>query len=218
MKKNYHILIKHIAISSFLSLVLLTASGQEKNSFQVSGIIAQYQKIEERKFSPVPGYYHFPLSPGVEIKYSRQIADGMTIGTGINYQKGNVSSVFRTQNRFHFTEVSVPVLIRKSFRFKNQKLYYFSTGVYWGKMTQVTKDYYTSFGWREHPNIETTPYYSDDISFSDLYLDFGYIKPLNPKFDLSFSPWIKYRLNTTWLNHHHKKIHCGIKIIVGLKF
>jgi hypothetical protein len=209
-------------ISSIVVLFLFLnhfSFGQEKKfAITASGIITQYIKIEEGKFTSVPGYYNFPVTPGAEILFTGQLFGSVSVATGINFQQGNVSSYLNeNQKRFHFTEVSFPVLLKKSFQLDNQKSLYFSSGVYFGKMTSVKDDYYTSFGWEESSEIQNVAHYSDDISFSDIYFDAGYLKPLNSKFELSFSPFLKYRLNSTWLNHHHKRVHYGIKVNVSFK-
>lgn len=193
--------------------------GQDKKfKIEAGGILAQYLKIEEGNFTAFPGYYNFPVTPGAEIVFSGKIIRGVTIGTGVNYQYGNVSSyVNDIQKRFHFEEVSIPVLLQKTFISNEKKAFYCSAGVYFGKMISAKADYNTSFGWEESTDITNVAYYSNDKSLSDLYFDLGYSTPLSSRFDISFSPFIKYRINTTWLNHHHKKVYYGVKVNVSLK-
>lgn len=190
--------------------------GQDKKfKIQAGGILAQYLKMNGYDYSDYPGYYHFPVSPGAEILLSAQIIHGLSIETGFNSQNGKVFS-FEASQRFHFTEASIPLLLKKEVT-TNDKRLFFTAGAYLGKLTSVNYEYFTSFGWKESPDITEIAYYSDDKFLSDLYLDLGYSIPLSSKFDISFSPFIKYRINTTWLNHYHKKFHYGVKVNVSLK-
>lgn len=190
--------------------------GQNKKfKIQAGGILAQYLKMNGYDYSDYPGYYHFPVSPGAELLFSAQIIQGFSIETGFNFQNGKVFS-FEASQRFHFTEASIPLLLKKEFT-TNSKVFFFTAGAYLGKLTSVNYEYFTSFGWEESSDITDVAYYSDDKFLSDLYLDLGYSTPLSSKFDISFSPFFKYRINTTWLNHYHKKFHYGVKVNVSLK-
>ena len=191
--------------------------GQDKKfKIQAGGILAQYLETKDYSDSDYPGYYNFPVSPGAELLFSAQIIHGLSIETGINFQTGKVSSFVEGAQRFHFTETSIPLLLKKGFT-TNDKSFYFSAGAYLGKLTSVNYEYFTSFGWKEGTDQTEIAYYSDDKFLSDLYLDLGYSTPLSSKFDISFSPFFKYRINTTWLNHYHKKFHYGVKVNVSLK-
>ncbi len=210
------VMILLMIIILFMNFTLM--GQQNKYEMKVGAIVAQYVKIEEGDFTSVPGYYNFPISPGIELLLSRHLWDKFSIETGINIQQGNVSSyVNEVQKRFHFTEVSIPILLQKTFLLDNNNSCYFSTGIYLGKVISIKDDYYTSFGWEESSEIQKVIHYSDDKTMSDLYIDLGYSKPLTSKLNISFSPFFKYRFNSTWLNYHYKKIHYGIKINVSLK-
>jgi len=207
-----------IILFMFLFFYSLVWGQGGKYNLRIDGILVQYLKIEEKEFTSVPGYYNFPISPGIEMVLSRNLFNGISIGTGIELQQGNVSSfVNEIQKRFHFTEISIPILIKKTFPMNDNVSCYFSTGIYLGKMISVRDDYYTSFGWEKSSDIQEVDYYSNDKTMSDVYFDFGFSKPLTSKFDVSFSPFLKYRINTTWLNYHFRKVHYGIKINVSLK-
>ncbi|HCE57545.1 MAG TPA: hypothetical protein DER09_06960 [Prolixibacteraceae bacterium] len=206
------ILIQLLMVVSFINPL----AGQNKRfKIQAGGILAQYLKMSGDYYSDYPGYYHFPISPGAEILISSQIGKGFSIETGINFQTGKISS-FEGSQRFHFTEASIPVLLKKEY-LTNDKRFFFTAGAYLGKLTSVNYEYFTSFGWIEGSDQTEIAYYSDDKFLSDLYLDLGYSTPLSSKFDISFSPFFKYRINTTWLNHYHKKFHYGVKVNVSLK-
>lgn len=212
----------------FLLLILLAftnaLSGQEKkNSVNVSGLITHYFKIEDLGVDTYPGYYKFPLSPGLEITYFREIFSRFEIGTGINFQRVHVGSYvnFNLEDgytlRWRYNEFSIPLLFKKSFSLKNQNQINFTFGIYSGKQTNIISEYPQSSGWTDWKNIKTMAGYSDDNLFFDIYFAPGYLKLLKGNSGINIAPFFSYRVNQTWLNFYQKSLHYGIKLAYSFK-
>ncbi len=211
-----------LEIIAVLVILLIPASlwGQDKkNNITVSGILARYISVEDQEYNwDRHGGYHGRPSPGAELVYMRSMGSGFELGTGLYYQLGFVSSyINNSEKRFKFNDVSFPVLLKKYFKIKYYDHLYLTTGIYFGKTTNVKSEWPNSFGWQTYPNYKVENY-SDDIVFSDVYFDFGYHTSLQKTGVFSIAPFCKYRINPTWLNYHQNKFHFGIKINYSLKF
>ncbi len=217
---------KRIKFSFFTMLAIIlfatTLCGQEKkNSFQLTGIITHYINNEKYQLNgAVPGYYEFSVDPGFEILYLRSLSNTISFGTGFNYQKGRVASYLSGLRRFHFNEVSLPLLLQTTHTFKAKNKLFISPGTYIGVVSNIVAEspdkngnwqIYTDFWYPIEKN-------SDDIFFVDLYFDVGYGRLLTNNSEISIAPYIKYRLNTTWLNLHEKRFIFGIKLSYSIKF
>lgn len=122
-----------IFVLIFFSVIELQAQ-EAKNTFIVSGILAHYGQISKyRKAKYVYGYYLYPVDPGVEVLYLRNLNNNIFLGTGVCYQKGKIMDFIINQYRFHFTEVSIPVLLSRSFNFDKRNGLLITTGLYGGK-------------------------------------------------------------------------------------
>jgi hypothetical protein len=102
--------------------------GQEKkNCVLVNGSIANYIGIDDFNVESFEGYYKFPLSSGIELAYLRQIFPKLELGTGVNYQKVHVASNADVSYdyilRFRYNEISIPLLLKKTFLLKNIATY-----------------------------------------------------------------------------------------------
>jgi len=203
---------------------MLTSSvfGQKKNSLTVSVIADNYVGLKYQNYNSPNYNYNRLFGPGVELIYLREIFKGLDIGTGINYQSGFMASRRNTEyfqyRRFHFNDIGFPILLKKYFKIRDYDKLYLTTGIYFGKTTKIKAEYATRGPWYEFPEISTLENYSDDISYSDLYFDFGYHASLNKLFTYSFSPFFKYRINTTWLNYYQKNYHFGLKLNFTLNY
>ncbi len=206
-------------------IVLLSVSyniwGQEKsNSINIGGIAAHF--IGNESYGSIrdyPDYYSFPIDFGVEAIYLRSIPFNFKIGIGFNYQKGRFASHISGLRRFQFYELSVPVIIKKEFMFNNSSSWYFTAGAYFGKMTLQGVQMNDSAGnWHEWRDLNRLEGYSNDIKFADLYFDTGYSYRIKENSIISFTPFIKYRVNTIWLNTHLEKLHYGVKLIYTFNF
>lgn len=204
------------------AILTLSASlwGQEKkNSIKISGIASHY--INNEKYDlhgPYGGYYESSFDPGTEVLFFRNLSESIKIGTGINYQKGRVASYMSGLRRFQFGELTIPVVIQKDF-FPNRKNGWFlSTGVYSGKMILRKAENPDSFGhWHGYTIMDRIENYSDDVYFADIYFDTGYSRIISCG-ELSVAPFVKYRINTTWLNYHQKELSYGIKLNFTVEF
>ncbi|HET6559580.1 MAG TPA: hypothetical protein VFG54_19810 [Prolixibacteraceae bacterium] len=212
-------------------LILVTLSqytyGQEnekKNSLSVSATAAQYMGIHDFGRPAHEESYTFPISPGAEITYWRQISSSVKLGLGINYQKVHHQSQLDINipgyggvYKFPYEEISIPLLLRKSFQANNQNHWYITLGVYNGKQRNIKLQGWGSSGWgpRDYTQLGG---YSDDHFFTDLYLDAGYALQLGNNGVISLAPFYKYRVNSTWVNTYLRKSIIGINLNYSFKF
>lgn len=214
MKKSFCFFMLLIIISLNTSVF-----SQKKNSLTVSAIADNYVGIKDQFYDGRNLDYNSIPGPGIELSFMSEIFKGLNIGTGINYQLGLASSYINYyERRFKFTDICFPLLLRKYIKIKDYEHLYITTGIYFGKTKNINVDFPGSNGWNRWPDYSTIENYSDDILFSDMYLDFGYHSSLNKLFTISVAPFFKYRINTTWLNYHQNKFHFGIKINYALNF
>lgn len=196
------------------------SSQEKKNSFKISGIAAHY--IGNETYGKVdyhPGYYSFPIDIGIEVNYFRHLPFSINIGTGLSYQKGRVASHVSGFRRFQFYEISIPLLLQKGYSLNQKSYLFFTTGVYFGRMNLQGVQSPTSGGtWKEFGILEHLEGYSDDNHFLDISLDAGYSCKLKKWSEISFSPFLKYRINTIWLNTHQERLHYGVKLIYSFNF
>jgi len=187
-----------------------------KNTIVFSGILAHYEDVSKYGDTHnVIGYYQYPVDPGIEVLFFRNQKKGVSLGTGICYQKGRTMDFIRNQYRFHFAEVSIPILFSSHFNFNKRNGLIITTGVYGGKTIFLKAEGYGKLGgWYEIPDsdIGLYPDYYDDVFFLDIYFGGGYSYSLSQKSIISIMPFVKYRVNTVWLNSFYKKLHYGVKL------
>jgi hypothetical protein len=209
----------------FIQLMILLpfanpVSAQEaKNKIVISGILAHYEQISKyRRAKYVDGYYQYPVDPGIEVLYLRNLNKNISLGTGICYQKGKIMDFIFNPYRFHFAEVSIPILFNSSFKFDEKNGLLISTGLYGGKTILLkAENTGSAYGWQENPYFDIG-YYSDDEFFLDLYFGAGYSYSISQKSNISIMPFIKYRANTVWLNDFQEKLHYGLKLSYSINF
>ncbi len=127
------------------------------------------------------------------------------MGTGICYQKGKIMDFIINQYRFHFAEVSIPILFYSRFKFDERNGLLISTGLYGGKTILIKAESAGKLGgWYKFPDFDIS-WYSDDEFFLDLYFGAGYSYSISQKSNISIMPFIKYRANTVWLNDFQEK-------------
>ncbi|HRX10913.1 MAG TPA: hypothetical protein P5210_04655 [Draconibacterium sp.] len=92
-------------------LIVIIISGiplraqETKNSVVLSGVLAHYEQISKyRRAKYVHGYYLYPVDPGIEVLYLRNLNKNISLGTGICYQKGKIMDFIFNPYRFHFAE------------------------------------------------------------------------------------------------------------------
>lgn len=183
------------------------------DNIKISVSAAHYSNVEEKQLlRHFPGYYEKSFDPGFELMYNLNLKGGFYIGTGLNYQYGRNASYIFSLRRFNFSELSIPLLfmLRTSSLKKNGLL--LSAGLYGGKIIKIKTQNPSSGGDWLGDMTKRTENYSDDNTFLDLYTDIGYFHKIFNESILSITPFLKYRLNTTWVNYHQQKLHFGIKI------
>jgi len=193
-----------------------------KNTIVFSGILAHYEDVSKYGDTHnVIGYYQYPVDPGIEILFFRKLKNGISLGTGICYQKGRTMDFIRNQYRFHFAEVSIPILFSSHFDFDKRNGLIITTGVYGGKTIFLKAEGYGKFGgWYEIPDsdIGLYPDYSDDVFFMDIYFGAGYFYSFTQNRIVSITPFVKYRVNTVWLNSFQKELHYGVKLSYSFSY
>lgn len=206
-------------------LIVIIISGiplraqETKNSVVLSGVLAHYEQISKyRSAKVVPGYYQYPVDPGIEVLYLRYLNKNTSLGTGFCYQKGRISDFIKNPDRFNFAEVSIPLLLSRHFKFEESNGLLITTGLYGGK-TILHKAEFIDNGnaWHENRdfNIE---WYSEDVFFLDIYFGAGYAYSFSQNRIISIMPFIKYRANTVWLNDFQEKFHYGVKLSYSINF
>lgn len=200
-------------------------NGQEKkNSISLSGTVAQYFGILDFGSPTTEDSYHFPVSPGAQITYWRQIFSSVELGIGTNYQKVHYQSQLDTDapgyfgsRKFDYEELSIPLLVKKNFPSNDQNHWYITLGAYNGWQRDIMLQSHSSPGWgsRDYTKVGG---YSKDHFFIDLYIDAGYALPLGSFGEISLAPFYKYRFNSTWVNTYLRKSILGISLNYSLKF
>jgi hypothetical protein len=201
-----------IFILIFFSVFQLQAQ-EAKNTIVLSGMLAHYEQISKyRSAKVIPGYYQYPVDPGIEILYLRNLNNNISLGTGICLQKGKIMDFIRNQYRFHFADVSIPILFNSHFNLDERNGLLISTGLYGGKTILLKAEDLTKFyDWNENPDFDIG-WYSDDEFFLDIYFGAGYSHSFTQNRIISVVPFVKYRVNTVWLNSFQKKLHYGVKL------
>ena len=203
----------------FIIMLALPVFGQKKNSVTISGIIAKFTGMKDESYHGQKLDYDLYPGLGAELIYMRNIENELEIGTGLNYQLGLAASFFSPggETGFIFNDISLPILLRKYIKLRTHNKFYATTGFYFGKTTKVKALWRASSGWKQFP-ANKVENYSDDVTFSDFYLDFGYHTSLKKKFVFSVAPFLKYRINNTWMNYHQNKFYYGFKLNFSLNF
>lgn len=205
---------KKIIIFLLLILPIISFTQVKKNKISISGILTHYINIEEEKlYGGFDGYYNYVIVPGTECLYSRLVQNSLEISIGINYQIGKVASYISEPTRFQFHEISLPILFRINKNVREKGSWHLSTGSYIGKTLGITAEVPGKYDkWTELDNYRDLEGYSNDKTFIDIYFDTGYSVKLKYNKLISFSPYLKHRINTTWLNAHQKKFQYGVKL------
>lgn len=218
-------------IKIILCFLILSITGsqylygqQKKNSVSLSGTTAHYFGILDFGSPTTEDSYHFPVSPGAEVIYWRHIFASAYLGTGINYQKAHHQSQLDTDvlgyfgsRKFDYEEVSIPLLLRKSFAAKNQNRWFLTLGIYNGQQWNIKLQTHSSPGWGSR-DVSSVGGYSKDIFFTDLYLDAGYAMHTGNFGEISLAPFYKYRVNSTWVNTYLRKSIIGMNLNYSFKF
>ncbi len=202
-----------IQLILLLQFSITICAQESKNNLVVSGMLAHYEQISKYGSAEVvPGYYQYPVDPGIEFLYLRNLNKNISLGTGIGYQKGRIMDFIINQYRFHFAELSIPILFNTHLYLNEKNGLLISAGLYGGKTILLKAESTGSTdGWYEFSDFDIS-WYSDDSFFLDIYFGAGYSYSISQKSSISIMPFVKYRANTVWLNDFQKKLHYGIKL------
>lgn len=194
----------------FFVLISVYCPAQESKSDLVfSGTLAHYFPFG--KESVTPGYYVYPIDPGLELLYQYQLGSAFFIGSGLSYQMGRISTLKGGERRLRFGEISIPIQI-KFILIKIDKVNLFTTvGYSYGQMIHLDfEEPYVNKWVNVHTEYEE--HYSEKDSFTDLLFGLGLSFPVTEKNALEISPYIKYRLKDYWMEYYRDNVYCGIKI------
>lgn len=208
-----------IQLVIFFQFVNPACAQEIKNTIVLSGILAHYEQISKYNSADVvPGYYQYPVDPGIEVLYLRNLNNNLSLGTGINLQRGRITDFIINSYRFNFTEVSFPVLLSSRLKLKERNGLLITTGLYGGKtILRKAESASNVYDWYEIPDFNIG-LYSDDEFFLDIFFGAGYSYSISEKRAISIVPFIKYRANTVWLNSFQQKLHYGVKMSYSIKF
>jgi hypothetical protein len=201
-----------------LSPLLLKAQ-EKKNEITISGIAAHYDGMYKyTRTKSLDGFYLPSIDPGIEISYSR-ICNDFFITTGLNLQQSWVASYTDSFLRFISKELAVPVKVTVRSKRNDKSGLLLTSGLYVGKLIRVkVENQGKTETWHEIPKSFLLDIYSDDNLFADIYFSTGFYQSFKKIGKLSLTPFVKYRINTTWLNYYEKKIHYGVKLSYSLDF
>lgn len=169
-----------------------------------------------------PGTYKYPFDPGVELLYQFSFSPKFSLSTGINYQKGRISTYALTDDRFRYNEINFPFLFRTNFISGENYSFFISTGLFFGEMiTFEGERQVCGSKWIEIPKNEyesLIKYYNQDNFFTDIILNAGFSYRINTKNEFAVSPFIKYRIADNWMGHYRKSYYYGIQLSYQLNF
>lgn len=216
---------KRIKIISCLLLIAVISSnclwGQEKKNMIVFGsMVTRFNNIElYNLYGPHYGFYKHPAGPGIEALYYRCLTPNTRVGAGLSWQHGRVASYLSGLRRFRFDEVSVPVVIQTGFTFCRHYRFFLTTGAILGEIVHVSAEAQgKNEDWHVYKDFDLVEKNSNDTFFADYYLDAGFCRSIFKQNEISIAPFLKNRINTTWLNLHEKKFMYGIKLTYSIKF
>lgn len=215
---NYKLLL--LTLILFITLSPLQAQ-KKLNDLTVGISLAHYKNVEEMHLiNDFPGFYENSFDPGLEVLYNRILWKNLDIGTGLSYQWGRNASYIHALRRFRFSEISIPLILSMKFIFFKESGILLSSGIYGGKIGHIITENPTSGGeWIGDEGVtKSTKGYSDDDGFLDFYFAIKYYHTVFAKDVVSVTPFLRHRLNTTWLNYHQQKMHYGVKLNYSLKF
>lgn len=203
--------------TTFSILIVLTillsgsAHASDKISrIKVAGMAVHYLNIEVGQFDLPEGYFKFPVTPGFEFILFRQLGENTEIGAGINYQNGRVASDVHGYRKYYFSDIGIPIVLRRDIWPQYYKNLYLTAGVYFGRNICKKFDNFQSSGW-----VPSNGGKMANIYFGDLYLDLERRITLSNNLDISLAPFVKYRIDKVWYNAYAKRTHFGIKLNVS---
>lgn len=215
---------KKIKIFSCLLLIVVSGSyhlfGQEKKNMIVFGsMVTRFNDIELYDLhQSFYGYYEHPAGPGIEALYYRCLTPNTRIGVGLSWQHGRVASYLSGFRRFRFDEVGIPLVFQTGFTFCRNYRFFLTTGFVFGDILHITAEAMGKYeDWHAYDGFDTTEKNSNDTFFADYYLDAGFSRTIFKQNEISIAPFLKSRINTTWLNLHEKRFMYGIKLTYSIR-
>jgi hypothetical protein len=217
---------KQIKIAVCLLLFTVMGSnslwGQEKKNMIVFGsMVTRFNNIEILNFYKTIsyGYYEHPAGPGIEAIYYRCLTPNTRIGSGLNWQHGRVASDLSGVLRFRFDEVGVPLVFQTGFTFCRNYRFFLTTGFVFGDVVNINAEILGKYeDWIAYDNFDSAEKNSNNTFFADYYLDAGFSRTIFKQNEISIAPFLKNRMNTTWLNLHEKRFMYGVKLTYSIKF
>jgi len=196
-----------------------TMAQQGKSDLVFSGTLAHY--IRSGIESGTPGFYVYPVDPGLEVLYQYRLGSAFFISSGLSYQTGRIATLKGAERRFSFGEISVPILF-KSILVQREKVNLFATaGLSYGQMIHLNIEAPTSQSeWIEIPREfrKYEEHYSEKDAFADLLFGLGVSYTLSPKSEFAILPYFKYRVKDNGMEYFRDNKYYGIKISYQLNF
>ncbi len=191
-----------------------------KNIFEIGFNATRFSNVElYTLYGPHEGYYKHPTGSGIEAIYYRCLTPNTRVGAGLSWQNGRVASYLSGLRRFKFDEVAVPLVFQTGFTFCRKYRFFFTTGAVVGDVIHIRAESPDkNESWHVYNDFDFIEKNSGDTFFIDYYLDAGFSRIVFKQNEISIVPFIKNRINTTWLNLHEKKFMYGIKLTYSIKF
>lgn len=196
-------------ISFLISISSITRAQDYKSKLIVSGVFTHYSRSGE--FLDKPGFYKFPVDPGLEILYQCPLNESTSFISGISFQLVHFANYIQTQDRFRFGEISIPIIVRKNFPAKDKSKLYLSSGIYGGGVSFLDWERISKPDWK-NVSEQYDEHYSSSDFFVDLYVDGGLLHILSSQNSISITPYFKYRIKENWMEYYKQSFTYGLKI------
>lgn len=206
MKSNF--LYAFLVLFLFVQTVNIEAQ-ESKSSLVFSGILSHYSRSGE--FLDKPGFYKFPIDPGLEILYQFPVNKSVSLISGLSFQWAHFANYVQTVDRFRFGEIGIPIIIRKEILQKDKAKFYISSGMYGGIVSFLDWETLGKPEW-EDVSTQYEEHYSKSDFYVDFYVDCGILYSLKNQNSISISPYFKYRIKENWMDYYRQSFFYGLKI------
>ena len=111
------------------------------------------------------------------------------------------------------------IVLQTGFTFCCNYRFFLTAGAILGDVVHVIAETPGKYeDWHVYDDFDSIEKNSNDTFFIDYYLDAGFSRRIFKGNEISIAPFLKNRINTTWLNLHEKRFMYGIKLTYLIKF
>jgi len=202
---------KNLLLFIFTFLFSLHSFGQN-HELRLSGELAHL--VHNKAVHYAEGY-HFIGVEGVEFGYFHGLDNGWKIGTSMVYEWNTFYAARDVKS--YCNESSISLLFNKIL-FQNDEaknIYSTGFGIYNGIVSKADTYLHHAGNWLSVADPDWRTQEFKERLFTDLYLDFECRKMIDNNTAVALAPFIKYRINKTWLNDIFSGFQFGMKIQVA---